>query len=119
VQNDLVVRRRDAHPVPRQAEVSPVDLKLAVELHLAVGGGDLRVERTGRVRLRTVSRPVTRTSPSAAVTPLAAKVKSGWLATSKKSAERRWLSRVEFLVSTEPAATVMTPLAFPAAVTVP
>jgi len=46
-------------------------------------------------------------------------VRSGWVAMSKKSAERRCLSRMGFLVSIDPAATVMTPLASPSAVTAP
>ena len=62
---------------------------------------------------------MTRTPPSAGRTLSAAKVKSGWLATSKKSAERRCVSRREFFVSIDSAATVMTPLTSPAAVTVP
>jgi galactokinase len=44
VDHHRVVHRRDAHPVPRQAEVGPVDLECAVQHHLALGGGDLRVE---------------------------------------------------------------------------
>ena len=73
----------------------------------------------GRVSPRTVRRPVTRTPPSVGRTLSAAKVKSGWLPTSKKSAERRCVSRREFFVSIDSAATVMTPLTSPAAVTVP
>src|SRR5690348_11692250 len=36
VDGDRVVHRR-AHPVPREAEVRPVDLDLAIQRHLAVG----------------------------------------------------------------------------------
>jgi Enoyl-(Acyl carrier protein) reductase len=43
VDGDRVVHRR-ANPVPRQAEVRPVDLDLAIQRHLAVGAGDRRVE---------------------------------------------------------------------------
>jgi hypothetical protein len=44
VDDDGVVHRRDARPVPRQAEVSPVDPDLAVQPHLAVDAGDSCVE---------------------------------------------------------------------------
>jgi hypothetical protein len=44
---------------------------------------------------------------------------SGWLALSKKSAERRCVSRLEFFVSMDAAPTVRMPLTPPDAVTVP
>jgi Phosphotransferase enzyme family len=47
VHDDGVVHRRDAQPVPGQTEVSPVDPQFAIQVHLAIGAGDLRVQ--GRV----------------------------------------------------------------------
>src|SRR5579864_4145908 len=74
---------------------------------------------TGRVWSRTVRLPVTLTPPLPGLMPSTVNVMSGWLAASKKSAERRCSSRFLFLVSTDRAATVMVPVTSPAADTVP
>jgi hypothetical protein len=74
---------------------------------------------TGRVRPRTVRVPETCTPSPAGLAPSAAKVKFGWLSTSKKSAERRCLSRRALPVSSDPAPTVTAPVTAPAALTVP
>ena len=49
------------------------------------------------------------------MTEVALNVMSGYLPTSKKSAERRWSSRFFMPVSTDAAATVIVPVASPAA----
>ena len=53
-----------------------------------------------------VSSPSSNRSPSSTRTAFEAKVQVGWLATSKKSAERMWLSRCSLLVSMDVASIV-------------
>src|SRR5262249_43337208 len=72
-----------------------------------------------RVRPRTVSAPITATPWPEGRIPSTVTVRSGWLPASKKSAERRCLSRRLFLVSMDAAATVTAPLTSPPAKTVP
>src|SRR5215469_13446283 len=74
---------------------------------------------SGRVRSRTVSMPVTVTRCPDGRIPSALKIMSGLLALSKKSAERRWVSRLVFLVSMDAAATAIVPLTSPSEETVP
>jgi hypothetical protein len=54
---------------------------------------------TGRARSRTLRMPVTVTPGPDGRIPSTVKVMSGWGPVSKKSAERRWVSRLVFLVS--------------------
>src|SRR5580693_2951898 len=70
---------------------------------------------TGLVWSRTVSVPDTTAPWSDSVTEAALNVMSGYLAASKKSAERRWSSRFLMPVSIDAAATVIVPVASPAA----
>ena len=74
---------------------------------------------TGLVWSRTVRPPDTVTPWPEGVTWLTVKVMSGWVSLSKKSADRRCVSRLLFLVSTEAAATVTLPVTSPAGETVP
>ena len=70
---------------------------------------------TGRVWSRTVSVPETVALSPDSATEVALNVMSGYLAASKKSAERRWSSRFLTPVSMEAAATLIVPVASPAA----
>jgi hypothetical protein len=113
-------RRDQAQPVPGEAEVGPVDADLGVEPDLAVAGTDAAASKdSGRVRPRTVSAAVTATSWPDGRMRFAVKVMSGWLPMSKKSAERRCVSRRVFLVSMDAAAIVTVPLTWPSGETVP
>jgi hypothetical protein len=66
---------------------------------------------TGLVMPRMVRSPSTRKSPASTRAPVERNSIVGWFSTSKKSAERRWLSRPSSLVSTEATSTLATTVA--------
>jgi len=73
---------------------------MGVERDLAVTLTDTAASKdSGRVQSRTVSAPVTATPSPASRIPSAVKVMSGLLSLSRKSAERRCVSRRAFFVS--------------------
>src|SRR5260370_10821893 len=73
----------------------------------------------GRLRSRTVRVPEIVTPSLAGTSVPTLKVIAGYFSVRKKSAERRWVSRFLFLVSSDAVASAMLPVTSPAGETVP
>jgi benzoate membrane transport protein len=98
--------------------ISPLPLPLPLALAspwLATAAG----RDSGRVCPRTVSVPASTAPGSRSRMPSAVKVMSWWWSLSKKSADRRWVSRRLFPVSRDAAAITRVPRTRPSGPTVP